>query len=213
MGKSIKIARCLIISGIDGSGKSTIIDAIKEALQKEGQSVGYVWLRFNHYLTKGMHALARPLGLSVKVNNEMGQVWQHQFYKSHFFCRIYLLATYLDTSISRWKFKRAAKGKDIVICDRWIPDILVDLATKIHNPDFMEGPWPERFLRIIPCEAKIFVVLRNREDLLGCRLENRVDPDFDFRFEIYNKLCIKPYITVVDNNGSVEESVAQILDK
>ena len=213
MGKSIKIARCLIISGIDGSGKSTIINATKDALQKEGRSVGYVWLRFNHYLTKGMHALARPLGLSVKVNNEMGPVWQHRFYKSRFFCEMYLLTTYLDTLISRQKYKRAAKCKDIVICDRWIPDILVDLATKIHNPDFLDGPWPVRFLKIAPRDAKIFVVVRNREDLLGCRLENRIDPDCDLRFEIYNKLCIKPYITVVDNNGSIEESVAQILDK
>lgn len=79
--------QCIVVSGIDGSGKSTIIESLKKDLEKDGKHVGYIWLRFNHYLTKGMHALARLLGLSVHVQNEMGVVWQHQFYKSQIFCR------------------------------------------------------------------------------------------------------------------------------
>ena len=74
------MAKCIIISGIDGSGKSTIINETHKVLESEGKQVGYIWLRFNHYLTKGMHAIARVLGLSVKVHNEMGNVWQHRLY-------------------------------------------------------------------------------------------------------------------------------------
>ncbi len=96
--------QCLVISGIDGSGKSTIIDATRRHLQQDGKNVGYIWLRFNHYLTKCMHALARIIGLSVKVQNEMGCVWQHRFYTNCFFCKLYVLATYLDSWASRLKY-------------------------------------------------------------------------------------------------------------
>lgn len=214
MERNIKgMAQCIIISGIDGSGKSTIINETKKALENEGKNVGYIWLRFNHYLTKCMHAIARILGLSVKVHNEMGSVWQHRLYKNQVFCSLYILTTYLDTWVSRLKYDKMAKGKDVVICDRWITDILVDLATKTHRKDFLDSKWPNRFMKILPKDVRMFVVVRNTEALMDCRLENRVDPDFRFRLEIYKDLCKKDYVTVVDNNGSIENSVKQIITR
>ena len=214
MGRNIKgMAQCIIISGIDGSGKSTIINETKKALEDKGKNVGYIWLRFNHYLTKGMHAIARVLGLSVKVHNEMGDVWQHRLYKSQIFCSLYILTTYFDSWVSRLKYDKMVKGKDVVICDRWITDILVDLATKTHRKDFLESRWPKRFMKILPKGAQMFVVVRNLKDLMDCRLENRVDPDFKFRLSVYEELCRKEYVTKVDNNGTIENSVKQIIDQ
>lgn len=205
------MAKCIVISGIDGSGKSTIIDATKRHLEENGLKVGYVWLRFNHYLTKIMHAIARLMGLSVKVHNEMGDVWQHRLYKNQLFCSFYILTTYLDTWVSLLKYNKVAKCKDVVICDRWITDILVDLATKTHRKDFLDSRWPKRFIKMMPTNAQMFIVVRNLEALKECRLENRVDPDFLYRLEIYDDLCKKPYVHVVDNNGTVADSVRQIL--
>lgn len=202
--------QCLIVSGIDGSGKSTIIEALKKELESDGQNVGYIWLRFNHYLTKVMHAVARMTRLSVKVHNEMGDVWQHRFYKSSIFCNVYVLTTYIDTFVSRYKYNRAAKGRDTVICDRWITDILVDIATKTHNKEFLESRWMRRFLAILPSESKLFVVNRGLDALLECRLENRVDPDFSFRLEVYQHLFNMPYVHVIDNNGTISQSLEQI---
>ncbi len=214
MERNIKeMAKCIIISGIDGSGKSTIINETQIALEAEGKKVGYIWLRFNHYLTKGMHAIARVLGLSVKVHNEMGDVWQHRLYKNQVFCSLYILTTYLDSWMSRLKYNRMAKGKDTVICDRWITDILVDLATKTHRKDFLDSRWPKRFMKILPEGVRMFVVVRNTEALIDCRLENRVDPNFEFRLGIYEDLCKKDYVTVVDNNGTIANSVKQIIDR
>lgn len=207
------MAKCIIISGIDGSGKSAIIDGLKRILEADGEKVGYIWLRMNHYLTKGMHAVARIIGLSVKVHNEMGDVWQHRLYKSHAFCLLYVFTTYLDSWISRLKFNKIAKGHDVVICDRWIPDILIDLATKTHRNDFLDSKWTGRFMKILPGDARMFVVVRNTQAVMDCRLENRVDPDFDYRLGIYEELCKKDYVTVIDNNSSIENSVRQIVEK
>ena len=45
---------CIVVSGIDGSGKSTIIEALRKSLEARGHRTACIWLRFNHYLTKGM---------------------------------------------------------------------------------------------------------------------------------------------------------------
>ena len=43
-----KMVKCIVISGIDGSGKSTIINEAQKALETDGKKVDYIWLRMNH---------------------------------------------------------------------------------------------------------------------------------------------------------------------
>lgn len=61
------MVKYIIISGIDGSGKTTVINALQERLQRQGARASYIWMRYNHYLIKVMNAIARLLGLSVKM--------------------------------------------------------------------------------------------------------------------------------------------------
>lgn len=210
MDRNDKRTRCIVISGIDGSGKTTVINRLRSELADEGTRTAYIWLRFNHYFTKIMHAFARLAGLSVKVRNDMGETWQHRFYKSLLFCRLYVIANYMDTCISRLKYDKAARHCDIVICDRWVIDILADLATKTRSLHFLDGKWPGRFLGIMPDNTMSFIIYRNLQDVKDCRLENRVDPDFQFRLDVYDKLMKKPFVHPVDNRGTVEESAMQI---
>ena len=213
MGRVHKPIKCVVISGIDGSGKTTIINSLNDSLKKDGYKVSYIWLRFNHYITKFMHAFARISGLSCKVKNEMGDVWQHRFYKSRMFCKVYILSTYLDSWISRLKYNRVAGKSDVVICDRWITDILVDLATKTHDISLINGKWARRFINIMPKQHRLFLIFRNIDSLLECRLENRVDPDFNFRLKVYETLMTQPFIFPVDNNGTIDNSVKQVKEK
>lgn len=89
------MTKYIIISGIDGSGKTTIINNLKKELERENKSVEYIWMRYNHYLVKVMNALARLFRLSVKVHNEMGKVWEHRLHKSRLFCKIYIYCSSL----------------------------------------------------------------------------------------------------------------------
>lgn len=203
------MTKYIIISGIDGSGKTTVINTLKEKLESEGKSVDYIWMRYNHYLVKGMNALARLLGLSVKVNNEMGEVWEHRLHKSPLFCKLYVCCSYIDNLLARKKVM--ALNADYVICDRWVDDILVDLGAECRFDNLLESQWYNRFHKILPKGSFQFVVKRNLEDVLGCRVENHTNPDFKYRFELYKKLMIKSDVSVVDNTGTIEESVAQII--
>jgi thymidylate kinase len=205
----------LVISGIDGSGKTTVIEKVREYFTNENIETFYIWLRFNHYFCKGMHALARIFKLSVKKPSYRGEAWFHEFYRSKLFCAVYIRLTYLDTIIGilKLRFKLFRKrNAEYIICDRWVPDILVDLAVKTHRNDFLDTIWYQRFMRLMPDSVRLFLILRHSDKLLECRDENREDPDFLFRSQIYAELAKKKEIHVIDNNGPIEMTVQSFLD-
>ena len=138
--------RYIIISGIDGSGKTSVINELQQALEHQGISVSYIWMRYNHYTVKCLNAVARLLGLSVKVHNAMGDGWEHRLYKMPWFCKIYVRCSLLDNWIARWKVLRLKS--DIVICDRWVNDILIDLGAEGRIMDILDSKWYYRFHKI-----------------------------------------------------------------
>lgn len=204
----------IVISGIDGSGKTAVINALQKQLKQEGKRSYYIWMRYNHYFVKIMNALARILGLSVKVNNEMGTIWEHRFYKSRLFCKIYIICSYLDNQISKFKVKRISSDEyDFVICDRWINDILIDLGAESQMMEFLDSKWYLRFQSILPVGTKQFLIERKKEDIIDCRIENQVDPNFPYRYQLYNELSKKEEVYVIDNSGTLDKSINQILTK
>lgn len=204
----------IIISGIDGSGKTSIIEGIETFFKERKMTTVVIWLRYNHYFVKPLHALARILGLSKQYNSSEGKVWRHEFYKSKLFSWVYIRFTYIDTLIGKMKLNFKIKNKpDIVICDRWLNDILIDLGTKIHNDNFLNSKWYCRFKKMLPNTSNEFLIIRNEQDLLKCRLENQEDPDFNFRLKLYNNLKQKNEIIVINNSSTIEIAVKDIIKR
>lgn len=201
----------IIISGIDGSGKTTVINELTKTLEVNGKSTKYIWMRFNHYSVKVMNMLARVMGLSVKVHNAFGDVWEHRLYKNRLFCKVYVWCSYIDNVIARRKALKL--DADYIICDRWVNDTLIDLGAECRMNDILDSKWYERFQNILPENSFQFVVIRNKKDIIDCRVENTTNPDFPYRYALYEKLMKKQEVNVVDNSGTISESVKQIIDK
>lgn len=205
----MSMKKYIIISGIDGSGKTTVINELTKALETNGKSTKYIWMRFNHYSVKVMNMLARVMGLSVKVHNAFGDVWEHRLYKNRLFCKIYVCCSYIDNVIARRKALKL--DADYIICDRWVNDTIIDLGAECRMDDILDSKWYERFQNILPENSFQFVVIRNKKDIIDCRVENITNPDFPYRYALYEKLMDKKEVNVVDNSGTIAESVNQIL--
>lgn len=204
----------IIVSGIDGSGKTTVINCLKQRLEENGSKSHYVWLRYNHIIIKPIHALCRLVGLSRRHKSALGKVWRHEFYRSQIFCEFYIFLTYLDTMLGRLKMAWQLRSidADIVICDRWVNDILIDLAVDSRRKGFLYSRWNKRFQRILPERAISFMIVRNTTAVLSCRPECKDDPDFDFRLDMYRQMQQMPKnVIVLSNDGSVEQTVDNLI--
>lgn len=207
------MTKYIIISGVDGSGKTTVIEGVRKQLEAEGKKVGYIWMRYHHKLVTVMHAIAKLTGLAYKEKTEMGDMWLHRFYKNKLFCWFYIRCSYIDNWIVRKKPIRLAEREslDYVICDRWVNDIIIDMGSETHNTDILKTKWYKRYQALLPEGCYQFVVIRKRKDVLECRAENTFNEAFKYRFELYGKIVDKPEVILVDNTGTVENSVEQVM--
>lgn len=64
----------------------------------------------------------------------------------------------------------------------------------------------------MPNDSFQFVISRNREDVLNCRIENTFNEAFDYRFRLYQKIAQKPEVIKIDNTGSIEKSVSLVIE-
>ena len=216
MGENIKeMAKYIIISGVDGSGKTTVIEGVRKALEADGKKVGYIWMRYNFKLTTLMHAIAKLTGLSYKEETPMGVKWLHRFYNSRLFCWLYIRAYYIDNIWAKNKPIQLAKkeGLDYVICDRWVNDIIIDLGSELHQMEILDSKWYGKFQRLLPKESFQFVVIRDKKDVLDCRVENSFNEAFSYRYDLYKQIVNKREVNLVDNTGTIENSVKQVLEK
>ena len=212
--RKLRTYQYIVVSGIDGSGKSTIIKALQARLREEGIESHYVWMRYNHILVKPVHAFCRLVGLSRRYLSSQGAVWRHEFYRCQIFCSFYIFLTWIDTWLGRWKMACQLWGRKpkVVICDRWVNDILIDLAADSRRDGLLDGKWQTRFQRVLPRGAKQFVIVRGDAEILACRPECRDDPSLVIRQSMYRRLAELPgTVTVIANHGTVEQSVDELM--
>lgn len=207
------MAKYIIISGVDGSGKTTVIEGVRKQLEAEGKKVGYIWMRYHHKLVTVMHAIAKLTGLAYKEKTEMGEMWLHRFYKNKLFCWCYIRCSYIDNWMARKKPVRMAEkeGLDYVICDRWVNDIIIDMGSETHKTDILESKWYRKYQSLLPENSYQFVVIRDRKDVLECRVENTFNEAFAYRYDLYKQIVAKPEVNLVDNTGTIENSIEQVL--
>lgn len=67
------MTKYIIISGVDGSGKTTVINSLKDKLEQQGKTVDYIWMRYNHYTVKAMNAFCTYFGTFGEGSQQDGE--------------------------------------------------------------------------------------------------------------------------------------------
>lgn len=206
--------KIIIVSGIDGSGKTTIIEAVKKELSSQGRESSYVWLRYNHYLTKFLLAFCKVIGLTKYEHFEKSRVGYHNFHTSKVISWLFIGFTFVDTLVvSFFKvYLPALLSKKIIICDRWIVDILIDLEvdTKLN---FSHGSFVSRlFKSLLPANNQYFIIKRGFNIVRQARDESMNDRNFPRRYELYERHSKESEVQIIDNNGTLENTIRQVVE-
>ena len=121
--------KIIIVSGVDGSGKSTQLALLGKYLRARGFKVKYLWLRWFAVLTYLLYLYARLAGRTIVVRTRSRPVHIHIFWMDPLLRYLYPRLLFLDLLL--WftlnKLATRMKGYDILLIDRFVLDVLIDL--------------------------------------------------------------------------------------
>ena len=206
------MGKIISFSGIDGCGKSTILETIRQRFEKEGKPTRYVWLRYNHYLTKFLLGICRMIRLTVYEYPNGIRVGYHEFYRSKYISFLFILLNFIDTLFISiiTVYLPAIFTKQIIFCDRWVFDILVDLEidTRIN---FSEHLFVEKiFKKLVPHTAVCFLIRRNFDQVKEQRIEHAYDRNFMQRFELFERRVKDKRLIVIENNKEIKSAICKV---
>lgn len=206
--------KIISVSGIDGSGKTTIIDELSATLRTKGRNVRVIWLRYNHYSVKIVLAFARLFRFTTFEEHPGCRLSYHEFYRSRLLSHAFILLTWLDTTLATLfsVYLPSRRPDSVIICDRWIPDILIDLEIDTHMGLLEETLYHRMFWWLVPNGARLVVIDRGFDDVLQARPEHPYDRNFETRFQLYKTLAERKKLDIIDNTGSLDATLRQTLD-
>lgn len=203
--------KIFIISGCDGTGKSTIINGLKEHIESDGRLVETKWLRYIHWSSKIVNGLGRLLGKSFFINDNGFKFGYHNY--NGFLGVMYVFTVFLDFKLHRVFFLGRLKRKSkVTIIDRYTPDIIADLILDTGRKrliNFLFSPDLERDIDIM----NSFIITCSEDIIISRRKELKSDIKLSKKLEIYNMLARDYGIPIIDSSRcSVIECCSQILD-
>jgi len=204
---------CLI--GPDGVGKTTQAKLLIEKLREMGYEYEYRWMRFHHFVSLPVLALARLMGLTeVQTLPDGRKIGYHHFYRSRLISTLYPITLYIDTLLAMILriYLPMKLLKKRIVCDRFVYDTLVDLAVDLDKPEIITSKTAKRFLRLIPKGARTILLWAPYEAINQRREDLKFDAILERRIRIYDELRREfPQIIKVDALLDVDIIHQQIL--
>jgi len=180
----------LLISfvGADGSGKTTLANKLMEELERKGYPTRYIWFRFPRFLAMGLLLISRLTGFTTYKSYGKYRVGTHHF-DVRPFNLLYPTLALLD-AIAHYVLRVWIPSKlgYIVICDRWIHDMLIDIMIYTRNPHFFHTRVANLLYRLASQANIVLLVDADDDELDARRPEASYDPDASKRRLYYRLL-------------------------
>jgi hypothetical protein len=124
----------IVLSGPDGTGKSTIVDGLRCSLNTTCK-VQVTWRRFGFVLSRLFNLAGKALGLSYYEATPFGRVGYHRY--RGVLAKVYLALCFADCLlivIPKWWIRDKINSSSTQIIDRFMVDIVADLILSTGNP-------------------------------------------------------------------------------
>ena len=209
--------RMIIISGVDGCGKSSQLKWIKEEIDKSGQDYVYVNLRWACYLSYFPIGLARLLGYAPrKFSTRANANLIHHRYQDFWLMKVlwpplFVIDMWIDTI---FKVIIPMKQGKVVICDRFVVDSIVDVSAMIDSPHLLDSNFAIWLLMLLPPHAENIIIDIKPETAYQRKMDVPTLESLVSRRHLFLHLAKKLSLSVVDGNqefAEVQQHVAKLL--
>ena len=207
--------RIVSIIGPDGSGKTTLSEALTARWIADGVDATHLWLGAESWLTVPLRSLLRPLWKRRNLRAAgTSRGYQAEIHRKHDLARRFRWATpiYTATVLADYRIQLAVKfwrvrRRSVIVADRYMFDVVVNLGLTLNwstervvafaqqQLGHMNLPQVRIFLRIEPEES-----LARKDDI----------PDVDYlnlRFEYYEAIARAFGFVELDGTRPIAENV------
>lgn len=204
--------RFIYITGCDGTGKSTQARLLTEQLRLLGVKARPLWLRFPFFFSLPLLAYARLRGLSWY--EEAGGAVRHGYWD---FRRSWLMKTVfpwlllLDAALAAlWKVYLPLWAGRTLVCERFVLDMLVDLALAVGDDRFYARLPGKLFPRLLPAKARTLALDLDPPAIRARRPDLASDRLLPQRLAAFRALAAGCGLPLISSRPPVEQVNAQI---
>ena len=207
------MARSIVVfvSGIDGSGKSTVVEKLADRLRRRGLPVIVRWFRFPYFLTIPFLIVARLTG-RTRLLEAGGKRFSVHFFEH--FPPVYKLLYAFDHALYYLaKYGVSLVLPIVIVSDRGPLDNLVDLLADTGDYE-ASGLLVRGFLKM-QGRGLTILATASLSELMARRPEARIDPKYKARLELYDKILgsnsrlIKPIIIDTGRDPRLNEDILE----
>ena len=192
------------LSGIDGTGKTSIAMKLKNELDSTGVTCDYVWFRNARFLSLQFLALCYLAGFAEIAMINGKRVGVYYFYKSNLVAHLWLWISAADMLVvSLWKIQLPLWRGNTVIADRYVIDALVDLVsdTGVTNLDIC--PY-KLMLRLLDRRSSTVILTVDNDESLR-RKDDSISSEYLIqRQQLYQSIAQELDIPTIDANPSFD---------
>ncbi len=202
----------ITISGLDGSGKSTVAQKLVQTLRSRGIRCKYIWMGWKPSVSYPFLALMRLTGQTrrVKINGKTFVIRDFRFKPIRTVWPYLLLIDYIVNCVVRVRLARLS-GESLV-CDRYGYDLLAQL----YEDKMCSAVLHRLILKLFPLPAASFLFDVQEQtswarSFAGERTFEQPLYNFSARRKIYLKLAQKYEMKIIDSQLSLDQMVKEIL--
>ena len=170
----MKNSRFIVITGMDGSGKTTLANWLYKYFISKGYKSKYVWIKSNHTFAYLLSCVLISLGRYRIFRNPKG-VMQYRIITSEgmFIRKIWPFIEFISVlPLIIFKVKIPLLLGYRIVCDRYTIDTIVSVTLYTRNMNFLNSILGKILLKMIPKESTIILldadyltVLKRRPDI------------------------------------------------